>query len=76
MNAYIYITMSFESGGSMVANQANHEPYPGDWYIWLGAVVCKGGVSGGWGEGGLVSFPTGKFKKIQLFAFHLIGSRA
>jgi hypothetical protein len=51
MNAYIYLTMSCEAGGSLVANHANHEPYPGDWYIWLGAVVCKGGVSGGWGGG-------------------------
>jgi hypothetical protein len=74
MNAYINLTMSCEAGGSKVANQANHEPYPGDWYIWLGAVVCKGGVSSGWGGGGR---GVRKFeKKNNFFAFQLIGSDA
>ncbi len=71
-----YLTMSCEAGGSKVANQANHEPYPGDWYCIYGWALwfARAGslvVGGRWG-----SFPTGKFKKIQLSAFQLIGSHA
>ncbi len=69
MNAYIYLTISCEASGSKVANQANHEPYPGDWYIWLGAVVCKGGVSGGWARGGGGLFQQENSKKYNFLLF-------